>query len=101
MYHRLHTESDVPHYATVALVEHPGEGLELAFELTNHIDAPWQSNADVAARSNRERSTSVGDLMEVAGKLWRVAPCGFERMTRGVVVLDGRCAIIAEDETPF
>lgn len=106
VYHRTHSESEVPCYSLAALVEVPhhlivvDDKLDRAFESTNHWafeDADWTKNLDVLSANECERSTSVGDLMELDGKLWRVAPCGFERMTRGFVKLDGVPYLVAED----
>jgi len=68
----------------VAVVSVPGaaeDGLERAFAATNHIDSPWQRNAEVIYyRSFAERSTSVGDVIEdlSAGKKWLVSSLGFK-----------------------
>lgn len=59
---------------------------EIAFELTNHIDKPWNRpnvrNLEPVRNSNN-RSSSVGDIFEVIddnniSKMYRVASCGFE-----------------------
>jgi hypothetical protein len=55
--------------------------LERAYELTNHIDRDWTTNAGVAAHVSRVRSTSMGDVMQTAdGKLHAVARFGFEEL---------------------
>lgn len=37
-----------------------------AFELTNHIDHAWQDNDHVDAMTDKARSTSVGDVIELS-----------------------------------
>jgi hypothetical protein len=54
---------------------------ETAFRLTNHIESDWQLNDGVTAKTNKARSTSVGDLMiDDDGDRWIVAPVGFKRL---------------------
>lgn len=57
------------------------QSLDEAFERTNSLDCPWQENEDVtiAPSGERARSTSVGDVMQLAdGTYMLVAPVGFE-----------------------
>lgn len=64
------------HYKAVASVQ--GNDLETAFELTNHIDAPWSSNPGVTALTPNARSSSSGDLFELSDGHWFVcASVGF------------------------
>ena len=53
------------------------DDLEEAFILTNSIDREWWRNAGVRCL-RRDRSTSVGDLLETRDGLYRVASSGFE-----------------------
>jgi hypothetical protein len=50
----------------VANVDIPDEQYGDAFRLTNHIDRSWQENAEVEALTDRARSTSVGDVIELS-----------------------------------
>lgn len=58
--------------------------LEIAFEKTNHIDAPWWENMGVkrAFLSIRPRSTSVGDRVEIVdtGEVWECSSVGWRRI---------------------
>lgn len=67
--------ADFIHVATVRT-----ENLGEAFQLTNHIDAPWFDNADAFRFAQKgARSTSVGDvLVNEAGERWLVAGVGFK-----------------------
>lgn len=52
--------------------------LDVAYELTNHIDCSWQENEEVEALKDRARSTSVGDvILDPKGRVHRVASFGF------------------------
>lgn len=64
-------------YELVAYVE--GEDKGLAYELTNHIHQEWWKNDGVRCMKEA-RSTSVGDVMEVGGELWRVEPLGYKKL---------------------
>jgi len=65
--------------------------LEQVFEGTNSIDEHWSrkyesnSNAVLFSLNNRQRSTSVGDVIKVVNlgtqRLFRIASCGFEALT--------------------
>lgn len=76
--------------------------LDEAFELTNTIHAPWFLNKDARLRmlvKGGVRSTSVGDILEVAGAAsglssWKVAPFGFDQITTAHV-LNGKGGINA------
>jgi len=66
-------------FALVATVA--TQSLDEAFERTNSIDCPWQENEGVvvAPGGERARSTSIGDVMQLAdGTYMKVAPAGFE-----------------------
>ena len=52
------------------------DDLELAFQLTNHIDMDWWDNEGVT-RYGGKRSTSCGDVMEKDGTFFVVASAGF------------------------
>jgi hypothetical protein len=56
------------------------DDLEEAFTLTNSIDRPWWENLGVRCLRS-DRSTSVWDLLETRAGLYRVASCGFERVS--------------------
>lgn len=62
-------------YVHVADVD--SDDLDVAFEKTNHIDRSWMENEGVTAHGTRQRSTSVGDVLEVNGKLYAVSGVGF------------------------
>lgn len=66
------------HYEAVALVE--SDDLEEAWCLTNHVDEAWTDGPEdlVVARSDRERSSMVGDIFEVSDRFYVVTGCGFE-----------------------
>lgn len=52
--------------------------LERAFELTNHIHQNWTLNKEIVkAYKEKNRSTSVGDLIECKGIVYQVGPFGF------------------------
>lgn len=66
-------------FVLVAKVE--AESLEEVFRLTNHIDHDWRQNPGVMPSNVARRSTSVGDVVvEVGGKTWECAPCGWEEI---------------------
>jgi hypothetical protein len=63
-------------FEPVALVK--SSNLNVAFELTNHIDRAWQENETVEPLVKRARSTSVGDvILDSEGRVHRVANFGF------------------------
>lgn len=64
-------------YELVAYVE--TDDKNLAYELTNHIHQEWWKNEGVRCMKET-RSTSVGDVMEVNGELWRVEPLGYKKL---------------------
>lgn len=64
-------------YELVAYVETDDKGV--AYELTNHIHQEWWKNEGVRCMKET-RSTSVGDVMEVNGELWRVEPLGYKKL---------------------
>lgn len=68
-------------YLHVADVE--TDDLEVAFEKTNSIDAPWWENKGVAKTFTGKgaRSTSVGDLAFYNGVFYRCESCGWEPYT--------------------
>ena len=62
------------------------EILNEAFEITNSVVGPWYENTDLMVPSElREgcRSTSVGDIIQIAGESYMVAGCGFTYIERG------------------
>ena len=50
----------------VANVDIPDEECGDAFRLTNHIDSAWQDNPEVESLTDKPRSTSVGDVIELS-----------------------------------
>lgn len=61
---------------------------DLAYQLTNNIDAPWSGNSGVCAVEPHGRSTSVGDvLLTQMGKFMLVASMGFVDITEQVLAL--------------
>ena len=66
------------------------ESLETAFRMTQNYEANWTRNFEVSgfvpavklgtAVRPKLRSTSVGDVMELNGKFYIVAICGFEEI---------------------
>ena len=61
----------------VAMVD--TDDLEVAYELTNNINASWTTNDKVATHLTRCRSTSVGDFMKHNDDVYVVAAFGFEK----------------------
>jgi len=54
--------------------------LEEAYALTNSVQTPWYKNDEIRvseAAQNGCRSTSIGDVVQVAGETYFVASCGF------------------------
>jgi hypothetical protein len=67
-------------YVMVAVVE--GDSVDMAYQLTNHIDHAWWENAGVTLIGEPEhRSTSVGDVVVMDdGRVLRCANCGWDEM---------------------
>jgi len=54
------------------------DALEEIFELTNHIDHDWRTNEGVIATNiGLNRSTSVGDFIQLGAHLYRCDPNGW------------------------
>jgi len=70
---------DYSHVATVDC-----EGLDHAFEKTNHIDHDWTTNPEVVElKKSRNRSTSVGDILQSEnGMLHYCAPVGWDILVK-------------------
>ena len=57
--------------------------LEDAYRLTNSIDTAWYENVDLLVAEGFQdgcRSTSVGDIVQLAGESYMVAGCGFRHI---------------------
>lgn len=67
-------------YELVALVD--TDDLDLAYQLTNHIDQPWTQNSGVTALTDRPRSTMIGDIIINSDGAFVVAGVGFESLGR-------------------
>jgi hypothetical protein len=67
-------------YVMVAVVE--GDSVDMAYQLTNHIDHAWWENAGVTLIGEPEhRSTSVGDVIVMDdGRVLRCANCGWDEV---------------------
>jgi hypothetical protein len=67
-------------FTRVATVE--AKALDDVWELTNHVDRDWTTNAAVTlVAPGPHRSTSVGDVVvDPDGTAWMVAGVGFTRM---------------------
>ena len=65
-----------------------GRDLDLAFQLTNHIDKPWWENEGVIAVPGEHRSTSVGDFINLLDPendveiFYQIASFGFTEIDR-------------------
>lgn len=71
------------HYKAVAILGDEQHGLEDAFRLTNHIETAWTENPEVSVLGgHHQRSTSVGDIVELDGVLHLVAGVGFVEIGR-------------------
>lgn len=75
VYHKIKPDffsiefKDLSEYKKVAEVD--TDDLEKAFHLTNHISTDWTTNEDVEAVCERNRSSSVGDVMyDAENKKW-------------------------------
>jgi hypothetical protein len=64
-------------YELVAKVD--TNSVEKAYELTNHIDCEWWENEGVEL-VKQSRSTSVGDVIEIEGKLHRCEMMGWKEI---------------------
>jgi len=58
------------------------QALDRAYQLTNNIDDSWTKNTGVTAQGQAAarggaRSTSVADVIEIAGERFEVSPMGF------------------------
>jgi len=70
-----------PEYVYVPVAAVFSKDLEVAFQLTNHIDSAWNNNPNVEAAPGKQRSTSVGDLIRKSdGTLWMVDFAGFSQV---------------------
>ena len=66
--------------AEIELVDNVERPLSLGFELTNSIENSWYKNPYIKATPYAKegcRSTSVGDVIQMQGKSFMVAGCGF------------------------
>lgn len=71
-----------------------GDDLDMAFQLTNTINKPWVHNQGVVcAVKKRMRSTSVGDVMAVGGRLFFVARSGFDEIKIAPKMREGASAM--------
>ena len=73
-------------FLPVALVDVGGirgeDALEIAFERTNHIDCAWWENEDVILVADpKQRSTSVGDLVQLGADYFLVDSFGWKKTT--------------------
>jgi hypothetical protein len=60
------------------------DDLDVAFEKTNHISAPWYDNEGVFCYDRKARSTSVGDFMLMDdGTIYIVEGVGFRKIEVG------------------
>ena len=66
-------------YKKVAEVD--SNDLEKVFELTNSIDNYWGENEGVKLITAENRSTSVGDIVELDGKVHVVASMGYKKLS--------------------
>lgn len=58
------------------------DALDRAYALTNHKKSDWWDNEGIVSlREVEERSTSMGDVIEVNGEFWIVAMTGFYQCT--------------------
>ncbi len=72
-------------YKKVAEVD--SNDLEQVFELTNSIDRYWGENKGVKLIIQENRSTSVGDIVEMDGKVHVVASLGYKELSDDVLNL--------------
>ena len=71
---------ELPADLLTKVAEVDSNDLEEAFELTNHIEHNWTENEEVTPLISNPRSTSCGDIMEIDGKFYIVASCGFKKI---------------------
>lgn len=74
-------EMNMEDFELVAVVD--TTDLNLAYQFTNHITCSWWKNPGVEVVSDKYpdiRSTSMGDLLEMDGKFYVVAGCGFNEV---------------------
>lgn len=77
-----HKPAHWPHADWKLVAEVEGDDPDTAFGLTNHIDSPWTDNPGVTPiGGTRQRSTSVGDIVECKGKLFLCQFAGWEELT--------------------
>ena len=55
--------------------------LDVAYEKTNHISHDWKENQGVVSFANKNRSTSVGDVLFFEDQTFIVEDCGFHELT--------------------
>lgn len=78
---QAYTEDAFVHVADVEVGDlELSAALEKAYFLTNSIDSHWSENVGVQAIGELTRSTSVGDIVELAGKKHAVARMGFTEL---------------------
>jgi len=56
---------------------------EDAYKLTNSIQHPWYKNTDIQVNENVQngcRSTSIGDVIQIAGESYVVMSIGFKHL---------------------
>ncbi len=66
------------------------DALEAIYCRTQNLSAPWNPNAPC-------RSTSVGDVMEIEGEYYSVAPCGFTRLPQSTNMASSKGFVIYHD----
>ena len=77
-------------YKAVAIIGDEDLDLEDAFRLTNHIDQAWTKNEEVSTLGGmRQRSTSVGDIVELDGVLHLCANAGFQEIGNERALFEG------------
>lgn len=80
-------EGKYDHVANVDVKEAVNsDALEVAYMMTQNIDDSWLKNDRVNPSSKVLeaggcKSSSVGDVFEIAGRFYAVAGCGFEELT--------------------
>jgi len=60
--------------------------LNIAYELTNSIDAPWVESSWLQVANHAKdgcRNTSIGDLIQINGRNFMVAGNGFTEIKKG------------------
>lgn len=61
----------------VKVAEVNTDDLETAWHLTHYIDHLWTTNADVTPIGQQHRSSTIGDVFDLNGKLFAVHGIGF------------------------